>query len=290
MAEQYGGKYSPGQKNGPATGKPAPASREERRTFWMFLAAIPFALKAFWQEPVGLALNLAAFATLVLAAWLTREGVRAAKAYAARRSARRPAIPRKLMATALTGGGLFMGAFASGGALPSAILLGVLGSMLHVFAFGTDPFTDKGMEDIDPFQQDRAARVIAEGETHLKAMKAAADRIGDRNITARVDRFMNTARTMFRTVEDDPRDLTAARKYLGVYLMGARDATIKFADIWNRSKDQRARADYEALLNDLETNFDARTKLLLSDEKTDLDIEIDVLRDRLNREGLKTEQ
>ena len=121
-------------------------------------------------------------------------------------------------------------------------------------------------------------------------MKAAADRIGDRNVTARVDRFMNTARTMFRTVEDDPRDLTAARKYLGVYLMGARDATIKFADIWIRSKDQRARADYEALLNDLETNFDARTKLLLSDDKTDLDIEIDVLRDRLNREGLKTEQ
>ena len=30
------------------------------------------------------------------------------------------------------------------------------------------------------------------------------------------------ARAMFRTVEDDPRDLNPARKFLGVYLMAAR--------------------------------------------------------------------
>jgi hypothetical protein len=88
-------------------------------------------------------------------------------------------------------------------------------------------------------------------------------------------------------VEDDPRDLTAARKYLGVYLQGARDATAKFADIYARSRDQKARSDYIALLDDLERNFAARTEKLLIDDNSDLMIEIEVLQDRLKREGVR---
>ena len=50
-------------------------------------------------------------------------------------------------------------------------------------------------------------------------------------------------------------------------------------------KSPTARADYEALLSDLETNFAARTKALLNDNLTDLDVEIQVLRDRLKLES-----
>ena len=69
--------------------------------------------------------------------------------------------------------------------------------------------------------------------------------------------FAATARGLFRTIEGDPGDLTAARKYLSVYLMGARDATVKFADHYAQTRDAAARADYEALLTDLETTFAA---------------------------------
>jgi hypothetical protein len=90
---------------------------------------------------------------------------------------------------------------------------------------------------------------------------------------------------MFRQVENDPRDLAAARKFLGVYLLGARDATIKFADLYSRNRDPQAREDYVALLDDLETNFATKTETLLLDDRTDLDVEISVLRDRLAREN-----
>ena len=85
-------------------------------------------------------------------------------------------------------------------------------------------------------------------------------------------------------MEEDPRDLTSARKYLSVYLQGARDATVTFADLYNRTGDDSAKADYLTLLDDLEQNFAARTQKLLIDNRTDLTIEIDVLRDRLARE------
>ncbi len=137
------------------------------------------------------------------------------------------------------------------------------------------------MEGIDAFQTSRVARAVEEGEKHLSAMKDAILRARDRQLETRVDRFANAARGLFRTVEGDPGDLTAARKYLSVYLLGARDATIKFADHYAQTRDPQARADYEALLADLETTFASRTTALLSNSRTDLDVEISVLRDRL---------
>ena len=68
--------------------------------------------------------------------------------------------------------------------------------------------------------------------------------------------------------------------------MGARDAAAKFADLYKRKRDDAARTEFEALLDDLEHNFAARTEKMLLDDRSDMDIEIKVLRDRLQREGL----
>ena len=163
-------------------------------------------------------------------------------------------------------------------------LFALAGLVLHVLAFGPDPMRDKGLEGVDQFQIDRVARAVDEAEGYLAAMKDAMLRAKDRALEARVDSFAATARGLFRTIEGDPGDLTAARKYLSVFLMGARDATVKFADHYAQTHDAKTRADYEALLADLETTFAQRTTALLSNSHTDLDVEISVLRDRLKLE------
>jgi hypothetical protein len=128
--------------------------------------------------------------------------------------------------------------------------------------------------------------VVDEAEAHLEAMKSQIEAVSDRRLSDRVEDFQIIARRMIRTVEEVPRDLSGARKFLSVYLMGARDATIKFVDLYRRKKDADARRDYEALLDDLEQNFAARTDKMLLDDRSDMDIEIKVLRDRLQREGV----
>lgn len=291
MAQRYGGKFSP--DGAPDTApEPRNAFSGRKRTRAGFrvnlLFLLPFLLifRAFTSPPAELLLYLAAFGDLLLAAWLTREGIIAQEAYEARKVARRPAIPRKIFGALLTGSGLALAGYVSHGAIEAAIF-GVLGAVLHGLSFGLDPLRDKGMEGIDTFQQDRVARAVGEAEKHLAAMTDAIRRAEDRRLEGRVERFQTTAREMFRTIEEDPRDLTAARKYLGVYLLGARDATTKFADIYSRTRDAQARADYEALLTDLEQNFAARTRKLLLDDKSDLNVEIEVLRERLQREGVR---
>lgn len=237
-----------------------------------------------------MAIGLTASALLLLGAWLLRGGLTAEAAFNARKVARRPAFPRKIASSILTGLGVGIAAYSNEPGLVAPIIFAVAATALHLGAFGVDPMKDKGMEGIDTFQQDRVARAVDEAEKHLSAMSDAAKRSGDRKIMARVERFQTTARDLFRTVEEDPRDLTGAKKYLSVYLMGARDATIKFADIYARTGDAQARSDYEALLDDLEQNFSARTQKMLLDDRSDLTVEIDVLRDRLQREGVRIER
>lgn len=293
MAQRYGGQFSPDPK--PEQGTTAPRnpfngkrrSRAGGRVNMLFFAPFPLLILAFASPPGAMALRLGAFALLVLAAWLTREGLKAEDAYLSRRIARRPAIPRKLFGSVLTGAGLFVAGMGGGFPLLNDAVFALIGAGLHAFAFGLDPMKDKGAEGIDQFQQDRVARVVEDAEKHLAAMRDAILRAGDRRLLDRVERFQDTARDMFRTVEEDPRDLSAARKYLGVYLQGARDATVKFADIYSRTQDQAARQDYETLLDDLETNFAARTRLLLDDNRTDMEVEIEVLRERLQRDGAR---
>ncbi len=294
MSQRFGGKYSPGGRAPQAPGSsPAPPVVSVQRTKLgarsnaMFVLPLPLAITAFTQDATGLALSLVALGMMLAGAFLLREGLKAEEAYNARNVAKRPAIPRKIFAADLVGLGIGFAAFANGAGLIGAVALGLVGVGLHLVAFGLDPLKDKGAEGVDEYQAARVARVVDDAEAYLSEMSDAILRARERPLELAVEQFKTSARALCRQVEDDPRDLAAARKYLGVYLMGARDATVKFADFYAQSRDPQARTDYLALLQDLETNFAARREALLLDDRTDLDVEIEVLRDRLAQEGIK---
>jgi hypothetical protein len=291
MAQRITGQFSPKNilrnnlPNGGPVVPPTPRHPYESRPKWITLAATPFLLGAFFQGATGLVTDLAAFGLVASGMWMTREGLVAQAMYDARRVARRPAIPRKLFGGILGGLGLGLGA-ADPGLWAQAGLIGGAGLVLHQISFGLDPMRDKGPEGVDSFQQDRAQRMIDEAETYLEQMTDAIARAGDRRVQARVDMFAATVQHLFDRVRDNPGGLSSARRYLGVYLMGARDATIRFADLYSQTQDQAARTKYTEFLDDLEKDFIARSDRLLDGDRDALDIEMSVLRDRLAREGL----
>ena len=289
MAREFGGKYSPGATGGEPRQDPPDLSRVDAgagKANVLFIPAVILAATSFGNGPLILVVGLAAAAVLALAAWLLREGLRAEAEYNARKVARRPAMPRKMFATALTGIGIAVAAWTGQSGIIGAVLYGVAAAGLHLAAFGIDPLRDKRMEGVDTFQQDRVAKVVEQAEDHIAAIRTHIGTLGDRALSARVDSFIGAASKLIRTVEEDPRDLTGARKYLSVYLRGASDASAKFAELYRKTADEGARSEYEALLTDLETNFAARTEKMLLNDQDDMEIEIKVLRDRLQREGL----
>jgi hypothetical protein len=298
-AQRYGGRFSPAPRQ-PGDGKAAPPvppfrDRPARRVSILarltFLLPLPLLFAGLGAIGRGSATEmlgeLGGFAGLMLAAWLLNEGLRAEEAYAARSVARPPAIPRKIFAAVLAGASVALAStLGIGQGLFAALVFGAAAGLAHVAAFGLDPLRRKGMEGVDPHASDRVARAVDRGEALLRETADAAKRIGDRRLEGRLERLGDQAREVFRTVEEDPRDLARARTFLSVYLLGLRDATVTFADVYGRSRDGVVREKYEALLTDLETSFGAHRTLLLEDSRSDLDVEIEVLRERLQQDGL----
>ena len=151
MAERFGGKYSPGGTGSRGQVR-APAARRSRagmRANLLFAVPFLFLIPAFGSDPVGLALYLLAFGALQLAAWLTREGLIAEDAFDARAIAKRPAIPRKIFGSLMTGIGLGLAGVASDqGAIVGPAIFATLGATLHFMSFGSDPLKDKGVEAV----------------------------------------------------------------------------------------------------------------------------------------------
>jgi 5-bromo-4-chloroindolyl phosphate hydrolysis protein len=296
-AQRYGGRHSPGPRP-PEASTPAaapfrgrPAARVSIRARLMYLLPAPLLFAGLGAigrgQPLEMLAELGGFAALALSAWLLNEGLRAEAAYAARAVARPPALPRKLLAAVLTGIAVAaVGLVSLGQGVFGALAFGAVAGLAQVAAFGIDPMKKKGLEGADGFATERIARAIDEAEALVREIVAAAARLGDRRLEGRVERLCDQAREVFRVIEQDPRDLARARPFLSVYLRGLRDATVKFADLQARRRDPQAQSQYEALVGDLEKSFAAQRVHLLEDDRSDLAVEIEVLRDRLQQDGL----
>ena len=128
----------------PAPDARHPAQRDGPE--WITLAATPFLLGAFFQGATGMVTDLAAFGLVASGMVLTREGLVAQATYAARRVAKRPAIPHRAVRRR-PGGAVDRppGAESRSEELADAGLIGT-SLALHQLSFGLDPWRDKGRD------------------------------------------------------------------------------------------------------------------------------------------------
>ncbi|MEL6769029.1 MAG: 5-bromo-4-chloroindolyl phosphate hydrolysis family protein [Pseudomonadota bacterium] len=303
-AQRYGGVHSPGAAGKEARraaeaagepiakGKPSPfsgrrAMRVDIRSRLMFLLPAPLLVAAFISIGTGnlpaTGLSLAGFASLMFGAWMLSEGLKAARAYEARAVARRPAIPRLIIAALAAGLGVSLAQLAGSGGAIAAGGFGLIATLAHLAAFGIDPLENKGI-DLSDAEHGRVADAIEHAERLLREIHDDAQGIGDHEISERVLTLCDEVRALLRRIEQDPRDLTRARRYLSVHLVGAHEATRKYAENHAELDDPALRADYLSLLSELEGSFQRGRDKLLADDRTDLEVEIEVLRDRLGQE------
>ncbi|WP_340109225.1 5-bromo-4-chloroindolyl phosphate hydrolysis family protein [Pikeienuella sp. HZG-20] len=292
--KRFGGAHSPGAPPAAAPGRTTWFSgRKARGTPWrvlgLYLAPSPLLAAGAWAiltgDPAQALLACGGWAALIFAARLTGEGIKAAAAYHERVIARPPAFPRKLVAALLTGLIVAGLSFFGAGLGPASALYGLLALGAHLAAFGLDPMRAKGGAGVSPAARDRVASKLDAAEAVIRETAQAAAGLRDRALTDRVDRLAFAARDILREIESDPRDLARARRFLSVYLVGLRDSTVKFAAARAKGAAEGTRGEFEALLKDLETTFARQHERLMVQDQTELEVEIEVLRDRLKQEG-----
>ncbi|MDP5359569.1 MAG: hypothetical protein NWR52_05390, partial [Paracoccaceae bacterium] len=151
MAKRFGGKFSPdGQAAGPREEviDPRQIKAAGSRAKILYVPGVILAALSLNNGPVVLVTALIGAAVLTLAAWLLQEGLEAEAAYDARKVARRPAVPRKTLASGLTGIGTAIAAYVGDSGVIGSVLYGAAALGLHTATFGIDPMKDKRMEGV----------------------------------------------------------------------------------------------------------------------------------------------
>lgn len=290
---RYGGVHSPGG-GGPGQGVTTfwGARRLRRGTtrarallLWPVPLAFGSAFALIGGELTDAVLLAAAYVLFAIGATLTRTGIDAAAEYEARTLAKPPAFPRKIFGAVATALGVALATALAGYAPLETGVLGLVAAGLHLAVFGADPTRSKGFEGLEGEALEAALTRVETARRLIDEMIGAAARTGDGEIGRRVEALGARARDVLAEIEREPRQLRRARRFLAVWLVGARDATVAFEESRGQD-DAEARGRFVALLAELDERFERDRQALLVDDRDRLDVEIDLLRDRLKTEGV----
>jgi len=302
---KFGGAHSPGKVD--ATMKQNPVARlssaqvfnksarransGRTRSWLIILLTLPLVLAGIIEmldgNAFGAMRNVGLFALFCFAAATIRSGLSAESEYEAREFASAPAFPRKIIGSALLGAGLLLTCWTGWGiGLFQSIGFGIMGTVASLVAFGLDPIKGKGYTTSTGITPSMVVDAINEAEEKIEGIEQAGTLIRDRPLRDRLNRVTKRSRDILARIEQDPSDLRRSKKFLVVYLDGALEATRKYARTQNDlGDDQSVYIKFRSLLDEMEQQFDHQHEKLLTNDRIDLDIEIDVLADRLKAES-----
>jgi len=256
-----------------------------------FLLALPLVTNLLAGDViqiVGLALGLL---LLLGACALVEAGLAREADYHARTIVKAPRPPRKLLGAALAGVAVLIAAWWGAGTGPGlAVVLGLTAAAGCGLAYGIDPRQDKGLAPElarkAGLRTEQVIEAIDEAEGKLREIEQAAAHLHNRELTARLARIVAQGRAVLAQIEQDPSDLRRARRFLVTYLDGTRDVVRKYGQQQQDLADTELAANFRHVLETVERVFGEQEEVLKRNETMDLEVQIEVLRTQLEREGV----
>jgi 5-bromo-4-chloroindolyl phosphate hydrolysis protein len=219
-----------------------------------------------------------------LAAVLTRHGLKLEKIFEQKKFAKAPRVPYKSVSalllaitTALTA------VFAAHYGLFQSILLGGTAFLGYMFSYGLDPRRDKTANVLGlGVTSEEVIKALEAAEIRIASLEEAKQHISSINFKNSIDRITLKAREILTIIEEDPRDLDKARKFLKTYLKGAERVTATYVKTHqNDATTEKLDSDFNQVLNSIEETFNKQHKKLKENDQFDLDVQIQVLETQL---------
>jgi 5-bromo-4-chloroindolyl phosphate hydrolysis protein len=255
--------------------------------YFLPMALIPATFIALGKgHLLGVIVNAAGFALYMLAAWYLRKGLQAEHVYEKSRIAR-PPKPLKMTAAiiaALTTG--MIAWLGTGRPLPIALLFAG-GAFLGMYlSYGFDPRKEKNIVAAHGYSRDEILQTLEDSSRIIRGIEQANDRIRNAELNQRIERICEIADSILAEIEADPRDIRRARKFLNVYLDGARQVTEGYAKTHQQTQSEELEQNFRNVLETIESAFQEQHQKLLEEDVFDLDVKIEVLTTQLKQEGI----
>ena len=237
-------------------------------------------LEAFLGDAAGLGLFLTG-------AWLTRRGIRAAYTQQQPRFARLWRWPLKTLGGLLTaaGAGVTAGFGVGHGPAISLAFAAVAALGFHL-AYGFEPLGRPRAFGAGDERSRQVAEALAEAEERLLDLEHTAGAMANPELKARVQRIAAQGRGILEQIADRPSDLYRARKFLNVYLEGVQQVAEGYARTHRQADSRDLEQNFRNVLVSVEQVFEEQRQKLLRTDVLDLDVQIEVLKKQLEREGI----
>ncbi|AUB85015.1 5-bromo-4-chloroindolyl phosphate hydrolysis family protein [Candidatus Thiodictyon syntrophicum] len=159
-------------------------------------------------------------------------------------------------------------------------LVALLGCYL---TYGFDLHTGR---DLHTGIGEQALTMLAQAERALAAIEQASRDIRQPELGTRLRRIIALARAILDRLEEDPRELRRARKFLNIYLDGVQNVVEDYAKTHNRISAPELDERFRHALITVEDVFREQQQTLLESDVEQLDVKIEVLTQQLKREGI----
>ena len=130
------------------------------------------------------------------------------------------------------------------------------------------------------------AAALNEAEARLRRLATASLRLGSAQARLSLGHIVTSTDRILDEIAADPRDLNRARRFLKVFLDGLTDVVERYAAAEDAGRTASLDDNFLGLLREMEGAADQQLANLRSHELEHLDVSIDVLKDRLAREGV----
>jgi len=225
----------------------------------------------------------ALFAGFMIAATVARHGFKLESRFKQKKLAKAPGTPFKSVAAILLSITTGLTAFLlSDYGLLGSVLMGGVTMLGFYLAYGMDPRRDKTGNISLGVSADEVFEALEAAEIKIETIETARKSIRNIEFDQHLKRIISKARGILTLIEEDPKDLTRARKFLKVYLDGTARVTESYAKTHGRDATTEVLdTNFQEVLNSIETTFDEQHKKLLKNDQFDLDVKIEVLKTQL---------
>ena len=260
--------------------------KKAKKGILLYIFLIPLSLAVLLaliaRDIPAFSLNLVAFLLFYATAKLNTWGLANEFKYHKEKLTKAPKKPFKTISTLLLGiSTLFAASIAGGVSLFSGIFLAIVAMVGYLLHYGVDPRTDK-LENIGDVSAELVLKTLADARAKLSGIESHINKdFKDLDLKEKLSLATKKAEHIIQTIQEDPKDIRVARKFLLVYLDGLEKVTNSYtamdeADIKGETKEK-----LHELLNDVEIRFDKELKRLQKNNEFDLDVNIDVLHQQI---------
>jgi hypothetical protein len=229
----------------------------------------------------------AAYGLIAGGAFLNRRGLLEELVAPQRRFTRSWGLPNKYLAALCVAAGTVV---AASGAVGQGIWVSMTFGLLAVAGFHMAyrlPHPRSASGAPRPAVRDKVLqRALVQAELRILAIDKAALRIGNQELGRRLQRIAGQGREILDQVVARPQERFRARKFLNVYLEGAERVASRYVKTHRLAQGKELEQNFRNVLVEIETVFGRQLRELAEHDVFDLDVQIEVLRQQLEREGI----